>query len=168
MKRSPSVILGLFLVSMLVSALAQQASKHVLSADEIKKVTPSEYFYRGHKGPVQMRNAVGFELADGKMTLAALVDVSGYASSVAQKYQGLLITESKITVGGSALSPGQYGFGFTADGKFVVTDVADNDVLSVTYETDQNVKNAVPLKLVANGEGYKLYAGKKWITIKAE
>lgn len=168
MKRTASLILGLLILSMLGSALAQQASKHVLNADEVKKVTPSEYFYRGHKGPVQMRNAVGFELSSGKMTLAALVDVSGYASSVAQKYQGLLITESKITVGGSALSPGQYGFGFTADGKFVVTDVADNDVLSVTHETDQNLKNAVPLKLVADGEGYKLYAGKKWVAIKAE
>ena len=168
MKRTASLILGLLTLSMLGSALAQQASKHVLNADEVKKVTPSEYFYRGHKGPVQMRNAVGFELSSGKMTLAALVDVSGYASSVAQKYQGLLITESKITVGGSALSPGQYGFGFTADGKFVVTDVADNDVLSVTHETDQNLKNAVPLKLVADGEGYKLYAGKKWVAIKAE
>jgi hypothetical protein len=115
-----------------------------------------------------MRNAVGFELADGKMTLAALVDVSGYASSVAQKYQGLLITESKINIGGSSLAPGQYGFGFTGDGKFVVTDVADNDVLSVTYETDQALKTAVPLKLIADAEGYKLYAGKKWISIKVE
>jgi hypothetical protein len=168
MKRMPSSLLSLLILSMLGSALAQQASKHVLGTDEVKKVTPAEYFYRGHKGPVQMRNAVGFELADGKMTLAALVDVSGYASSVAQKYQGLLITESKINIGGSSLAPGQYGFGFTGDGKFVVTDVADNDVLSVTYETDQALKTAVPLKLIADAEGYKLYAGKKWISIKVE
>jgi hypothetical protein len=161
-------ILSLAILLLCTSALAQQASKHTLSADEVKKVTPAEYFYRGHKGPVQMRNAAGFELADGKMTLAALVDVSGYASSVAQKYQGLLITESKLNIGGSSLSPGQYGFGFTADGKFMVTDVADNDVLSVSYETDQALPRPVPLKLVADGEGYKLYAGKKWISIKAE
>ena len=166
MKRS--TILVALTLSILLSALAQQASKHILSADEIKKVTPSEYYYRGHKGPVQMRNAVGFELADGKMTLAALVDVSGYASSVAQKYQGLLITESKVSVGGSTLSPGQYGFGFTADGKFVVTDVADNDVLSAPYETDQTLTRPVPLKLVADAQGYKLYAGKKWVSIKVE
>jgi hypothetical protein len=168
MKRMHSALFALMIVSMLGSSLAQQASKHVLSADEVKKVTPAEYFYRGHKGPVQMRNAAGFELADGKMTLVALVDVSGYASSVAQKYQGLLITESKLNIGGSSLAPGQYGFGFTADGKFVVTDVADNDVISSPYQTDQNVKNPVPLKLVADGEGYKLYAGKKWVEIKAD
>jgi len=161
-------ILSLAILLLCASALAQQASKHILSADEVKKVTPAEYFYRGHKGPVQMRNAFGFELADGKMTLAALVDVSGYASSVAQKYQGLLITESKLAIGGSTLSPGQYGFGFTAEGKFIVTDVADNDVLSASYETDQALPRPVPLKLVADGEGYKLYAGRKWVAIKAE
>ena len=168
MKHKPSVILGLLCISMLGSALAQQATKHVLSADEVKKATPSEYFYRGQKAPVQMRNAGGFQLADGKMTLAALVDVSGYASGVAQKYQGLLITESKLNIGGSSLSPGQYGFGFTADGKFVVTDVSDHDILSVSYQTDQALKQAVPLKLVADGDGYKLYAGKKSIAIKVE
>ena len=166
MNRAP--LYTLLILSMLGSGLAQQASKHVLSADEIKKVTPSEYFYRGHKGPVQMRNAAGFQLADGKMTLAALVDVSGYASGIAQKYQGLLITESKLNIGGTSVAPGQYGFGFTADGKFIVTDVADNDVLSTTSETDQALQRPVPLKLVAEGEGYRLYAGKKWIAITVE
>ena len=168
MKDMRSILLGALVLSMLGSGLAQQTSKHVLSVDEVKKVTPSEYFYRGHKGPVQMRNAVGFQLADGKITLAALVDTSGYASAVAQKYQGLLITESKLSIGGSSLAPGQYGFGFTADGKFVITDVADNDVLSTSFATDQALQRPVPLKLVADGESYKLYAGKKWITIKVE
>ena len=168
MRGMRSILLSALVLSMLGSGLAQQTSKHVLSADEVKKVTPSEYFYRGHKGPVQMRNAVGFQLADSKVTLAALVDTSGYASAVAQKYQGLLISESKLSIGGSSLAPGQYGFGFTADGKFVVTDVADNDVLSTSYETDQALQRPVPLKLVADGEGYKLYAGKKWVAIKTE
>src|SRR5215471_16607292 len=159
---------AILMTTMIVSALAQQVTKHLLSADELKKVVPAEYFYRGQKAPVQLRNAGGFQLADGKMTLAALVDASGYASDVAQKYQGLLIAESKISVGGSTLSPGQYGFGFTADGKFVVTDVADDDVLSASYETDQALQRPVPLKLIADGEGYKLYAGKKWVGIKVE
>jgi len=168
MKLTYSIRLGALVLSMLGVGLAQQASKHVLSVDEAKKVTPTEYFYRGQKAPVQMRNAAGFQLAEGKMTLAALVDVSGYASGVAQKYQGLLITESKLNIGGSSLPAGQYGFGFTADGKFIVTDVSDNDVLSTSYETDQALQRPVPLKLVADGEGYKLYAGRKWVAIKTE
>ena len=33
-------------------ALAQQVSKHVLSADELKKAVPAEYFFRGQKAQV--------------------------------------------------------------------------------------------------------------------
>ena len=152
----------------LASAVAQQVSKHVLTSDELKKAVPTEYFFRGQKAPVQVRNAVGFQLADGKMMLAALVDASGYSTAIQQKYQGMLITEANLSIGGSDLKPGEYGFGFTADGKFVVMDVANNDVLSASWQTDAAVQHAVPLKLIEDGAGYKLYAGKKWVGIKTE
>ena len=47
-------------------------------------------------------------------------------------------------------------------------DVGNNDVLNVAYQTDAGLQRPVPLKLVEDGAGYKLYAGKKWIGIKAE
>lgn len=146
----------------------QQATTHVLSREEINKVTPTEYFYRGQKAPVQVRNAGGFQLADGKMTLAALVDNSGYSTAIQQKYQGLLVTENKLNIGGSELVPGEYGFGFTAEGKFVVMDVANNDILSTAFQTDQALKRPVPLKLTEDGDNYRLYAGRKWILIKVQ
>jgi hypothetical protein len=165
-------IVRLALVSVLglaaVTALGQQATKHLLSREEINKVTPTEFFFRGQKAPVQMRNAVGFQLADSKMMLAALVDASGYSTAIQQKYQGLLITETKLNIAGSELGAGQYGFGFTSEGKFVVMDVADNDVLSTVYQTDQEMKRPVPLKLIEDGEGYKLYAGRKWVSVKVQ
>ena len=160
--------LGVLLTALVGSAVAQQAMKHVLTSDEINKVVPTEYFFRGQKAPVQLRNAVGFQLADGKMMLAALVDASGYSTAIQQKYQGLLITETKISIGNADLAPGQYGFGFTADGKFVVMDVANSDVLSVAYASYPQMQHAVPLKLEPDGSGYKLYAGKKWVGIKVE
>jgi hypothetical protein len=168
MKNTRLAILGALTLTMLASALAQQASKHVLNAEELKKAVPSEYFFRGQKAPVQVRNSVGFQLADGKMTLAALVDASGYSTAIQQKYQGMLITESKLSIGGSELTPGEYGFGFTADGKFIVMDVSNNDALNAPSQMDSAVQHAVPLKLVEDGEGYKLYAGKKWVAIKAQ
>jgi hypothetical protein len=168
MKNPRTAILGAIVLVMLASAVAQQASKHILSSDEVKKAVPTEYFFRGQKAPVQVRNAVGFQLANGMMTLASLVDASGYSTAIQQKYQGLLITETKLDIGGSKLPPGQYGFGFTAEGKFVVMDVANNDVLSTSSQTDSALQHAVPLKLVEDGAGYKLYAGKKWVGIKAE
>jgi len=156
------------LVLLAIASWAQQAQKRILSADELKKVVPAEYFFRGQKAPVQLRNAVGFQSADGKITLAALVDASGYSTAIQQKYQGMLVTESKLNIGGSSLPPGQYGFGFTADGKFVVMDVGNTDVLNTAAQMDQALQHAVPLKLVEGGDGYKLYAGKKWVGIKAE
>lgn len=168
MNKTRRKMFGTLLAMLIGCAVAQQVSKHVLSGDEIKKVVPAEYYFRGQKAPVQLRNAVGFQLADSKMTLAALVDASGYSTAIQQKYQGLLITESRLNIGGSSLPAGQYGFGFTADGKFGVMDVANNDVLSASYQTDQALQRPVPLKLIEDGDGYKLYAGRKWIAIKAE
>jgi hypothetical protein len=168
MKHRHWAVLSILAVLTLASAVAQQASKHVLNGDELKKAVPTEYFFRGQKAPVQVRNAVGFQLADGKMTLAALVDASGYSTAIQQKYQGMLITEVNLKIGGSGLKPGQYGFGFSADGKFVVMDVANNDVLNTSSQTDAAVQRAVPLKLVEDGTGYKLYAGKKWVSIAAQ
>ena len=168
MNKSGLKMLSIVVLTLIGCASAQQVTKHVLSSDELKKAVPTEYFFRGQKAPVQLRNAVGFQLADGKMMLAALVDASGYSTAIQQKYQGMLITETKLNVAGSSLPPGQYGFGFTADNKFVVMDVANSDVLSASYQTDQALQHAVPLKLVEDGTGYKLYAGKKWIAVKAE
>jgi hypothetical protein len=163
-----SLALGALSLVLLSVAVAQQATKHVLSSDEVKKAVPTEYFFRGQKAPVQLRNAVGLQLANGKMALAALVDASGYSTAIQQKYQGLLITEVKLNIGGSQLAPGQYGFGFTADGKFAIMDVANNDLLSAASQTDQALQRAVPLKLVEDGDGYKLYSVKKLIGIKVE
>jgi len=78
------------------------------------------------------------------------------------------VTETKLSIGDSTLPPGQYGFGFTAHGKFLVMDVANTDVLTTTSQADQALQHAVPLKLVEDGSAYKLYAGKKWIGIKPE
>jgi hypothetical protein len=176
MKNINRIVLAM-LILVVSSALSAQRSTdasppeiapHVLTSDEVKKATPTEYFFRGQKAPVQLRNAVGFQLANGKMMIAALVDASGYSTAIQQKYQGLFVTETKLTIGGSTLPPGQYGFGFTSDGKFVVMDVGNNDVLSEASQTDAALARPVPLKLVEDGKGYKLYAGRKWIGLRAE
>ena len=168
MKNMRFTILSIVAAALLGSGFAQQGSRHLLSSDELKKAVPAEYFFRGQKAPTQVRNSAGFQLADGKMTLAALVDASGYSTAIQQKYQGLLITEAKLNIGGATLAPGQYGFGFTADGKFVVMDVANSDVVTVPFQTDGALPRAVPLKMVEDGNAYKLYAGKKWVEIEVK
>jgi hypothetical protein len=148
--------------------IAQQAKIGVLSADDLKKAVPKDYFFRGQSAPVQLRNSAGIRSQGDKLVLAALVDNSGYAADVQAKYQGLLITEVKLDIEGSSLSPGEYGFGFTKDGKFVVMDVGASDLLSANVKTDNNLQRPVPLKIVENGGAYRLYAGKKWVELKIQ
>ena len=157
------------MTALLVSAvLAQQAKPGLLGADELKKIAPKDYFFRGQSAPVQLRNAAGIRAEGDKLVLAALVDNSGYAADIKAKYQGMFVTEVKLDIEGSSLSPGQYGFGFTSDGKFVLMDVGANDVLSVAAKTDDNLHRPVPLKIAEEGGAYRLYAGKKWVGIKLQ
>ena len=165
MKRSlglAAVIFSCLLLS------AQQPKPGVLSAEDMRKVVPATYFFRGQSAPVQLRNSAGFSRADGKLVLAGLVDTSGYASDVQAKYQGFLIAEVKLNIGGKELPPGQYGFGFSPDGKFLVMDVGANDLFSVAVQIDEKVAHPVPLKMVDDGGAYRLYAGRKWVSLKAE
>lgn len=167
MKNSRLAVASILAALLLTSALAQKAAQHLMTADELKTAVPAEFFFRGQKAPTQLRNAAGFQTADGKITFAALVDASGYSTSIQQKYQGLLITESKLNIGGTELPPGEYGCGFTSD-RFMVMNVANEDVLSVPYQNDAELKRPVPLKMVEDGGTFKLYAGRKWIAVKPE
>jgi len=147
---------------------AQGSKPVVMTAAELKQSVPSTYFFRGQSATVQVRNAGGLLIGKDQLVLAALVDTSGYAQDVAEKYQGLFITEVKLNIGGTSLAPGEYGFGFNADGKFRVLDVAANDLLASDIKGDDNLRRPVPLKLVEEGGEYRLYAGKKYVTIKVQ
>jgi hypothetical protein len=164
MKRQVGVAVMLF-TSLL---LAQQPKPGLLGSDDLKKFVPAAYFFRGQSAPVQVRNSAGFSMPGGKLVLAGLVDTSGYASDLQAKYQGFLITEIKLNIEGSELAPGQYGFGFSQAGKFLVMDVGANDLLSVAAAMDDKLARPVPLKMVEDGGGYRLYTGKKWVLLKPE
>lgn len=155
------LVLSIMLLASLF-ALAQSGSG-ILSNDEIKKIVPAAFFFRGQSAPVQLRNSVGLKTGE-KFVLAGLVDTSGYSSGIREKYQGFLITEVKLDIEGSSLPAGQYGFGFK-DGKFLVMDVGANDLLDVAARRDEKLQRAVPLKIVAENDGYRLYAGKSWVSI---
>lgn len=111
---------------------------------------------------MQARNSTGFKNSSGKLVLAGLVDTTGYATSIAEKFQGFLITETKLSFGdrGATLEPGCYGFGFK-DGKLTVMTVTGTDVFSVASENDSQLKHPVPLKLGKSNAGYRLFAERR-------
>jgi hypothetical protein len=156
----------LWLVALTALASAQ-ASAQLLTAEQAKKLAPTSYYFAGQSAAVQARNTAGFKNSAGKVVLAGLVDTSGYSTAIAEKYQGFLITETKLSFDGSTLDPGQYGFGFK-DGKFMVMNVAATDLFSIPSQNDDQVKHPVPLKFEKDGDGYRLYAGRKYVVMKAD
>lgn len=154
-------------VALVLIAASIPAGAQILSGDELKKAVPTDYFFAGQSAPVQVRNSGGFKTAAGKLILASLVDNSGYATSIKEKYQGLLITETKLTFDGGTLEPGQYGFGFVDD-KFIVMNVASTELFSQSSQADDEIKHAVPLKVEKASDGYRLYAGKRYVTLKTD
>jgi len=167
----PRVHIIAVIVVLYISAgflFAQSAKPVVLMPDQLKQAVPSAYFFRGQSATVQVRNSGGLRVGKDSLVLFALVDTGGYATDVKQKYQGLLITEVKLNIDGKSLMPGEYGFGFNADGKFRVMDVAANDLLAADVKNDDSLKRPVPLKLSEENGEYRLYAGRKYVVIKVE
>jgi hypothetical protein len=156
----------MWLVVLAALALAQ-AGAQVLTGDQVKKVAPNSFFFAGQSATVQMRNATGLKNSAGKLVLAGLVDTSGYSTAIAERYQGFLITETKLSVDGATLDAGAYGFGFK-EGKFTVMNVAGTDVFSTASQNDDQLKHPVPLKLEKDGAAYRLYAGRKYVVVKAD
>src|ERR1700686_3020248 len=155
-------LLGALLGMGLASAGAQ-----VLTGDQVKKIVPTSYFFAGQSAAVQARNTAGFKNSSGKVVLAGLVDTSGYSTAIQEKYQGFFITETKLSFDGATLDPGEYGFGFK-DGKFTVMNVAATDVLAIAGQSDEQLKHPVPLKFEKDSTGYRLYAGRKYVVVKAD
>ena len=145
----------------------QPPAKGILGATELKKLVPQDYFFAGLTASVQPGMNAGVRFASGKVLLVALVNTSGYSTAIQQKYQALFLTDSRLKVEGSDLPPGAYGCGFSS-GKFFVMNVAAEDVVSVPARRDEKLERAVPLKFVEQEGGYRLYAGKNFVTLQPE
>ena len=148
-------------------SLATLAGAQVLTGDQLKKSIPNTFFFAGQVATVQARNSIGLKNSAGKLVLAGLVDTTGYATSIAEKFQGFLITETKLSLEGATLEPGAYGFGFK-DGKFTVMNVAGTDLFSIASQNDDQLKHPVPLKFEKNDAGYRLYAGRRYVVVKVD
>jgi hypothetical protein len=142
------------------------ATEAVLKAADIgNKLLPEKVFFRGQIAPVQARNTAGVRYADGFFVLIGLVDNSGYSSGIREKYQAYFITEVPLEVGGQSLKPGAYGVGFLDNDKFVVMDIAANDLLTTASKKDTDLKHPVPLQVMTSptAGAYRLYKGRDFV-----
>src|SRR6266705_4771257 len=153
---------ALFLAFFVPNAVAQN-SVTILSGSELARVVPPGFYFEGLSAPTQMRNSAAARFGTKRFVVAGLVDISGYAADVRAKYEGFLITDSPITINGSDLVTGAYGFGFTNDGKMQILDQAGKQVLSVSTAKDSELKRPRPLMMTKVAEGIRFYSGKDFV-----
>jgi hypothetical protein len=158
--------LMLIMMSFALSADAQnRTATVVLTGAELNRVVPTGFYFEGQSAPTQMRNSAAARLAQKRNVVAGIVDTSGYSTDIRAKYEGFLITDSSVEIGGQTLSTGAYGFGFTDDGKFNVFDVGGNQILSVASAGDRVLRRPRPLMMAKAADGLRLYSGRSYVVV---
>jgi hypothetical protein len=169
MKSSKKILVNAFAVFILIGSMAAwvqaQDQAVILTGPELTRVVPPGFYFQGLSAPTQMRNSAAVRFGTSRYVLAGLVDTSGYAADVRAKYEGFLITDSAISIGGSELGTGAYGFGFSNDDKLNILDLAGNQILSVSTTRDNSLKRPRPLAMTKSGNEVRLYSGKDYAVI---
>ena len=161
------LVVALALLAITVSATAQDRAT-ILTGTELTKVVPTGFYFQGLSAPTQMRNSAAARFGTTRFVIAGLVDTSGYSADVREKYVGFLITDSEITLNGTSLPAGAYGFGFATQGKMTVMDLAGKDLLSVDITNDKALRRPRPLMMAADPGGVRLYNGRNYVVIAAK
>jgi hypothetical protein len=161
-----TLVFVVLVATLSIEATAQEAT--VLSGEDLTRVVPTGFYFEGRSGPTQMRNAAAVRFGPKRYVIAALVDTAGYAADVQARYEGFLITDSAIAVGGKELPAGAYGFGFSKDDKLNISDLGGNPVMSIGTAKDSALRNPRPLTIVKGNEGIRLYRGRSYVTLAAK
>ena len=161
-------VAALAVLCSLAFAVAAQERAVVLTGADLTRVVPPGFYFQGLTAPTQMRNATAVRFGTSRYVIAGMVDTSGYAADVRASYEGFLITDSAISINGSDLGVGAYGFGFSNDGKLNILDLAGSKILSVSTTRDSELKRPRPLMMTSAGDGIRLYGGKEYVVIAAK
>ncbi len=161
----------LFALLLMVGAIAdaqKTTAPEILNQTETAKIVPSSFYFAGQSAPTQMRNAAVARLGKDRYVIAGLVDTSGYSTEISGKYEGFLITDSPINLGGKMLETGAYGFGFSADGKLHIFDLSSKEIMSIETMSDKDMKRPRPLMMSAASDGVRFYKGKNYVLVSAK
>jgi len=162
------------LLAVLPNSARAQGGFESVTGDAFTRAVPADFYLEGNRIPVEKRNATLLKNAKGARLVLALIDTAGYSSQIKQKYTGMLITETNISVCGNAVGVGSYGFGLerpaatgNADASFRIYNQAGEKVGECAAKNDNSVKQPKPLTVTTDIAGpTKLYLGKYVIEIK--
>jgi hypothetical protein len=172
------VVIGAILTACLLTLgpkLARaQGEFEPVTGDAFNRAVPTDFYVVGEHIPVEKRNAAVLKNAKGARVVMALIDTTGYSSQIRQKYIGMLITETKLSVCGNAIGVGSYGFGLdrpaatsSEPAHFRIYNQAGEQVGDCSAKRDDSIKQPRPLSVVtATGGPAKLLLGKYVIEIE--
>lgn len=155
------------------NALAQNKFE-VVAGKAFDSAMPKDFYLEGNAIPTEKRNAVLVKTPAGARALFALIDTTGYSSSITTKYVGMIITEGDLTVCGHKIGVGSYGFGWVlpqtgvdAPGKFSMYNQAGAAVGDCTAERQGDLKQPRPLQVIVAKDGSaRLYHGKHYVSLQ--
>ena len=123
-------------------------------------------YFQGKSAPLQLRNAAAAKLSGNAVVWASLVDTSGYATSVQERYQFYFVTEIPLQVGTAQLPAGAYGGGFLGD-RFLLMDLGGHTVIQGPTQTDAALPRPRPLQFRPDTtDSVKLFLGKRWVSLR--
>jgi hypothetical protein len=148
----------------LTNGVVAQSSYEVLTGDALKRVIPTSFYFAGQSAETQIRNAAAAQIGKERFVVAGLVDTSGYSTEIQGKYEGFLITDSPVRIGGKLLNTGAYGFGFSK-AALNIFDLGSKQILSVKLLEDAGMTRPRPLMMTGEAKGIRLYKGKTYALI---
>ena len=138
------------------------------TAGKLSSMLPGSVYFQGKTAMLQSRNAGGTSFANGAIVWAALVDSSGYSSSMQEKFQFYLVTEASLRIGDARLAAGAYGGGFVGD-RFLVMDLGGHTVAQGTTEIDAALTRPRPLQILpVSTTSVRLLLGRRSVTLQAD
>jgi hypothetical protein len=168
MKRVLLLVALLLPLTGITSAQVANQAMGVLNQSQVQSLFPATVYFSGQMATVQIRNAGGVRWSEGKQTLFAMVDASGYSSGMREKYQFYILSDVPVEIGGKHLSAGAYGAGFLADQGFEVMDLGGTELFHTAVQHDAGMQRPRPLQVTASGAGrYRLYLGRDYVEFSA-
>ncbi len=106
-----AILCGVFLSCGVVQAVAQKSSWRQATPAELQSVLPARATVESEHIETEMRTASGIVDEHGRFIAGVVLITAGYSAD--GKYSHYLIVQAPILIGGIALKPGEYAFGWT-------------------------------------------------------
>jgi hypothetical protein len=168
---------SLRLLTLLAVAAIGVSAQHqfeIVTGKAFDSALPKDFYLEGNAIPTAKRNAVMVHLPSGARAMFSLLDTTGYASNIIEKYVGMITTEGELSICGNKVGVGSYGFGWVPSppekdqpGKFSLYDQAGAKLAECETPRDAKLAHPQPLRVAPGTDGTaKLYHLRNSVELK--